>query len=106
MHVLSAAIAPPLPCPTAPLTHASHASVTFLTAFVCPLGAAVRLLGSLAASYPLLSEGLVGPLQWGGAALLLAAVSWYLVQQKKEAERAAQQAALAEAEAQAAAVAP
>ncbi|EFN54515.1 hypothetical protein CHLNCDRAFT_135235 [Chlorella variabilis] len=46
----------------------------------------VRLLGSLAASYPLLNEGLVGPLQWGGAFLLLAAVSWYLVQQKKAAD--------------------
>lgn len=50
---------------------------------------AVRLLGSLAASYPLLSEGLQGAAQWGGCAVLLAAVSWYLAQQKKAAEHSA-----------------
>lgn len=49
----------------------------------------VRLLGSLAASYPLLSEGLQGAAQWGGCAVLLAAVSWYLAQQKKAAEHSA-----------------
>ncbi|KAL4434092.1 hypothetical protein ABPG75_000533 [Micractinium tetrahymenae] len=53
----------------------------------------VRLLGSLAASFPLLSEGLAGPMQWGGCATLLAAVSWYLLQQKKAAEHSAAAAA-------------
>ncbi|KAL4446795.1 hypothetical protein ABPG77_008039 [Micractinium sp. CCAP 211/92] len=53
----------------------------------------VRLLGSLAASYPLLSEGLEGPAQWGGCAVLLAAVSWYLTQQKKAAAHSAATAA-------------
>jgi hypothetical protein len=46
----------------------------------------MRLLGSLAASYPLLNEGLEGPMQWGGVAILLLAVTWYLLQQKKAAE--------------------
>ncbi|KAL4420547.1 hypothetical protein ABPG75_010203 [Micractinium tetrahymenae] len=41
----------------------------------------VRLLGSLAASYPLLSEGISSGTELAGAALLLAAVSWYLQQQ-------------------------
>lgn len=54
---------------------------------------AVRLLGSLAASYPLLCEGLEGPAQWGGCAVLLAAVSWYLAQQKKAAAHSAATAA-------------
>lgn len=77
-------LASPPPCPAPPLL----------------LCAAVRLLGSLAASYPLLSEGLVGPWQWGGCALLIFAVTRYLIESKKAAERAALAAMQAEAAAQ------
>ena len=99
--VASAALAAPCFCLGQPASHAP-----FLTPPICAGCDAVRLLGSLAASYPLLSEGLAGPLQWGGAALLLAAVSWYLLQQKKAAEQAVWAAALAVAEARSAAAAP
>lgn len=58
----------------------------------------MRLLGSLAASYPLLSEGLKGPAQWGGTLLLLAAVAWYLLRQQAEARAELLAAALREAE--------
>ncbi len=47
----------------------------------CP---AVRLLGSLAASYPLLHESLDGPWQWGGVLILLVAVTGYLLQQMRK----------------------
>lgn len=74
-----------------------------LSAKPCPLPCpprppAVRLLGSLAASYPLLGESLEGPWQWGGAGVLLAAVTWYLLQQKEGARSVALAAAMAEAD--------
>ena len=49
----------------------------------------MRLLGSLVGSYVLLAEGLVGPAQWAGVALLLVAVTRYLLQQKQAADAAA-----------------
>lgn len=70
-----------LPCPALP----------------CPPLPAVRLLGSLVASYPLSGEGLDGPVQWGGTALLLAAVTGYLLQQKRVTEQTVAEAALAAA---------
>lgn len=57
----------------------------------------VRLLGSLAASYPLLSEGITSATELAGAAILLAAVAWYLVQQMRAAEEDRRAAAVAAA---------
>lgn len=55
----------------------------------------MRLLGSLAASYPLLHESLDGPWQWGGVLLLLVAVTGYLLQQMQRKPAAVEAAALA-----------
>lgn len=45
---------------------------------------AVRLLGSLAGSYAILHEGLGSPAEAGGALLLLAAATAYLLGQRKQ----------------------
>eukprot|EP00887_Chlorella_sp_A99_P002161 scaffold21.g2161.t1 len=55
----------------------------------------VRLLGSLVASYPILHEGLGSWTEAAGAALLLGAVTGYLLRQRKAALDAAREAAAA-----------
>lgn len=56
-----------------------------------------RLLGSLLASYPLLSEGISSAAELAGAFLLLASVTWYLRLQQQAATPGAQAARLAPA---------
>ena len=62
-----------------------------------PTPCAVRLIGSLVGSYPLLAEGLSSVTEGAGAGLLLAALTWYLLRQKRAADEAAAAAMEAEA---------
>ena len=72
---------------------ASGCPPSALTTVPAPAPGAVRLLGSLGASYPLLSEGITSPTELGGALTLLAAVTWYLLRQKRAAKEYRQAAA-------------
>lgn len=78
-------------------THVAHTAPRqpLITALIPPF--AVRLLGSLAASYPLLAEGISSPAELGGALLLFAAVTWHLLRQKHVAEEGRRAAAAADA---------
>ena len=53
----------------------------------------MRLLGSLVASYPILHEGLGSVTEAAGALLLLAAVTAYLLRQRRAAIEATRAAA-------------